>query len=232
MGSARERRGIGTLGEKTLHAVLKQYFEPDMEHMEVRVGPFVADIKGENGIIEIQTANFYSMRRKLELFLVDNQVTVVYPVAARKWLIWIEKDGSFTPRRKSPKHASPCQILPELSKIRPFLLNENLRFCIVMLELEEYRLKNGWSDDGKKGSTKYETMPVSLIEEIWLNSPEDYLALFPDSLPNPFTAKELSRAAKLSHRNTSFSLGVLKDMGAVEYEGKRGKEYLYRITGR
>ena len=25
----REQNGIGTLGEKTLHAVLKQYYEPD-----------------------------------------------------------------------------------------------------------------------------------------------------------------------------------------------------------
>ena len=50
--------GIGTLSEKALHAALKSYYEPDFESREVKVGSFVADIVGENGIIEIQTRGF------------------------------------------------------------------------------------------------------------------------------------------------------------------------------
>ena len=70
---------------------------------------------------------------------------------ARKWLIWIEEDGTDCPRRKSPKSASACEILPELYKLKPLLSAPNLRLCIVMLELEEYRLKNGWGNEGKRG---------------------------------------------------------------------------------
>ena len=67
-------------------------------------------------------------------------MTVVYPVPAQKWLVWLGEDGSITPRRKSPKQAQACEVLPELSKIKPWLGHENLRLCLVFLEVEEYRL--------------------------------------------------------------------------------------------
>ena len=52
------KKGIGTLSEKTLHSVLKNYFEPFSENHEIKIGNYVADIVGENGIIEIQTRQF------------------------------------------------------------------------------------------------------------------------------------------------------------------------------
>ena len=60
------RSSIGTLGEKTLHAVLKHYIDPDSRHHEVRIGPYYADIASEAGIYEIQTRGFGKMRKKLE----------------------------------------------------------------------------------------------------------------------------------------------------------------------
>ena len=40
----REKNGIGTLQEKTVHAVLKRFYEPDTGHQEIRIGNYVADI--------------------------------------------------------------------------------------------------------------------------------------------------------------------------------------------
>ena len=51
----RETNGIGTLKEKTMHAVLKNFYEPDVSHQEIKVDRFVADILRDNEIIEIQT---------------------------------------------------------------------------------------------------------------------------------------------------------------------------------
>ena len=42
----RARQGIGTLGERSLHAALKEYFRGDGDETEVPVGRFVADIRG------------------------------------------------------------------------------------------------------------------------------------------------------------------------------------------
>ena len=69
--------GIGTLGEKTLHAVLKYGYEPQEENHETKIGGYVADIVGENGIIEIQTQGFDRLRKKLSAFLEVCDVTAV-----------------------------------------------------------------------------------------------------------------------------------------------------------
>ena len=69
--------GIGTLGEKTLHAALKRYFGPEERFREVAVGRYVADVMSPEGIIEIQTAGFGRLREKLAFFLPNSPVTVV-----------------------------------------------------------------------------------------------------------------------------------------------------------
>mgnify|MGYP000479610337 FL=1 len=44
VGIQRERQGIGTLSEKTVHAVLKNYYAPDTDMHEIPIENFVADI--------------------------------------------------------------------------------------------------------------------------------------------------------------------------------------------
>lgn len=115
IGIARERSGIGTLSEKTVHAVLKNYYAPDTDMHEIPIENFVADIYTGFEIIEIQTRSFHAMRRKLETFLPLYPVTIVYPIPHIKWLSWIDEEtGEASPKRKSPKkeipirHSSSC----------------------------------------------------------------------------------------------------------------------------
>ena len=44
IGKDRERHGIGTLSEKTIHAVLKNYYAPDEDMHEIPIEGYVADI--------------------------------------------------------------------------------------------------------------------------------------------------------------------------------------------
>ena len=76
--------GIGTLGEKAIHKTLKLYYEPDESKHEIEVLGSVADVLSENGIIEVQSSNFKYLVPKLEKFLPQYPVTVVYPIVARK----------------------------------------------------------------------------------------------------------------------------------------------------
>ncbi len=82
LSTDRGSAGIGTYKEKTLHAVLKRFIEPDDDYQEVSVGNFVADIYNNDGITEIQTGGFNAMRKKLECFLEREKVTIVYPLAS------------------------------------------------------------------------------------------------------------------------------------------------------
>jgi hypothetical protein len=224
-----EQNGIGTLSEKTVHSILKNYYEPDHLYHEKKVSGFVADIYNENGIIEIQTRNFDKLRRKLTAFLTISPVTIVYPVPRTKWIRWVNpQTGEISPPRKSPKTGSPYSIFPELYKIKDFLMNPNLNICIVLLNLEEYRYLDGWSSDGKKGSTRCDGIPVDIIEEVNIQGIADYHRLIPNQMEEPFTTRDYKNASKLPLHHSQTALNILSYIGVVDRVGKKGKAYLYK----
>ena len=226
----RQREGIGTLSEKTLHAVLKNYFEPDEAKQEIKVGSFYADIINEKGIIEIQTRHFDKMRKKLDAFLNDNTVTIVCPVIRLKYLSWIDiETGAITSRRKSPKAGMPYAIFPELYKIKSFLSHPNLKLCIAMIDVEEYRNLNGWSENKKRGSSRHDQIPIGIHEEIYINSLEDYKKLIPPNLEENFTSKDYKKASKQSLSTSQTALNILNYLGVVERISKQGNLFVYKI---
>ena len=225
------QNGIGTLGEKTLHAALKAYYEPDAESHEIKIGRYIADIVGENGIIEIQTRSFDKLRKKLEAFLSVAHVSVVYPVAAVKKLLWIDpQTGEISKPRKSPRKGVAQDVFRELYKIRPLLSHPNLSIRIALLEIEEYRCRDGWSADGKKGATRCDRIPSVFIKEIVLNTPSDYRQLLPEILPSPFTAKDYQKAAGIRLSDAQTALLLLYELGVVARIGICGRAYQYIAT--
>ncbi len=230
IGVGAERSGIGTLGEKTLHAVIKRYIEPREELHEVKCKRFVCDIKREDGIYEVQTRSFGSLGKKLEAFLPEYDVTVVYPLPHIKWLCWINTETSeVTPKRKSPKKGAVTDSFRELYRIKQYLDHPHFHLKYVLLELVEYRYLDGWSNDGKKGSTRCDRLPERLIDEVDIISKDDYYKLIPDSLPEVFTAKDFARSAKITDRSAGMALGVLKYLDKVVMVGKEGNRYLYEV---
>ena len=231
IGMNRERQGIGTLGEKTIHAVLKNYYAPDCEMQEIPIENFVADIFTGTEIIEIQTRSFNVMRRKLDTFLKQYPVTIVHPIPRIKWVSWIDEEtGEASPKRKSPKKGNPYQAFVELYKIRPFLKNENLHFKFALIDMEEYRLLNGWSRDKKRGSEWFDRIPLEFVEEVCIDRREDYMQFVPFDLPEPFTSREFAKCAKIPMRLANVVLLILTDLSVVTRVGKQGNCYLYELA--
>lgn len=198
IGVDRQRFGIGTLSEKTVHAILKNYYEPDEDRHEIPIQNYVADIYAEGEIIEIQTRQFDKMRGKLGAFLPLYPVTIVYPIPHEKWIIWIdEESGTLSKRRKSPLKGNPYVIFPELYKIKMFLKDPNLRFRLVFLDMEEYKLLNGWSKDRKKGASRYDRIPTELVREMEITCPQDFLQFVPLELEGTFTSRDFAKAAHI-----------------------------------
>lgn len=224
----RTENGVGTLQEKTIHAVLKNYYEPDYSKQEQKVAGFVADIFTGNEIIEIQTRGFYKLRRKLEAFLPLYPVTIVYPVTHLKWLRWVnEETGEVSKPRKSPKVGSALAIFSELYRIKMFLPNDNLRFHIVLLDVEEYRLLNGWSKDKKKGSTRNDGIPTELHDIITLNTLSDFAQMLPAELPDAFTSADLKQTLRCSKALAGVTLNILAHIGVIHRTGKKGNSIIY-----
>lgn len=241
---------IGTLREKTVHAAVKQYLEPRREYQEIRVLGFIADIcrpmEGmgngkeivKNEILEIQTRNFSSLRKKLSVFLKDYHVTVVYPMPYDKWIRWIDiETGEITPKHKSPKRGQLWDMAGELYRIKDFLVHKNLKLLVLQIDMEESRLLNGWSKDRKRGSVRFDRIPLRLVNEIWLRQPMDYRKMLPQSFLDQassdqdfcFTVKEYQKAVRLSSKRSAAAIAILKELGVIAMCGKRGRAFLYQI---
>ena len=230
IGVDRKRSGIGTLSEKTVHAILKNYYEPDEEKQEIPIENYVADIFSDGEIMEIQTRQFNKMRNKLSAFLPLYPVTIVYPIPREKWIIWIdEESGELSQKRKSPAKGNVYLAFIELYKIKMYLKNPNLRVKLVLMDMEEYKLLNGWSRDKKKGSSRYDRIPTELVEEVDITRIEDYMQFVPYDLEEEFTSKEFAKVAHIPVRLAQTVLNILYDLGTVTRTGKKGREYLYTV---
>ena len=229
----RERVGIGTLGEKTLHAVLKDYFQEDERFQEFTVDGYVADVVRGGEVVEIQTRDLYRLAPKISTFLVENRVTVVHPIALTKTVFWMDPEtGECISQRKSNKKGKVIDILPELYGLRQFLVNEKFRICVLLLNVNEYRILDGYGKDKKKRATKLDRYPTALIDEIYLENAEDYRRFLPDELPEAFASSDFRIAAKCDTFTAQRSLNILSQLGILECIGRRGRQKAYRISGK
>ncbi len=231
IGADRQRIGIGTLSEKTLHAILKNFYEPDEDKQEIPIDRFVADIFTGQEIIEIQTGQFNRMREKLKCFLKEYPVTIVYPITAQKWLHWIDEEtGEVSEGRKSPKKGNEYSAFAELYRIKNFLTEPHLNIKIVLLDMDEYKILNGWGKQKKNNASKYDRIPNRFVKEILLERKEDYLQFVPYDLEEPFTSKEFAKAAKCSSQLAGVTLNLLNYLEVVQRVGKQGNAYLYETV--
>ena len=210
--------GIGTLGEKRLHAVIKRYLCEDTDCHEVGVPDrrFVSDVRIGDEIYEVQTGDFYPMRQKIAYYMehTDCTVTVVHPLAARRWMSWIDpKTTEISPRTRVTRSSTPVELLPQLYTLSEHLQNPRLRFRVLMLETQDFRLLNSRSRNPKLRTKHYERIPLALLDELAFNSPEDFRALIPEALPSHFTVKDFSKATKIQGRDAYSAVRALVARG-------------------
>ncbi len=236
----RQRIGIGMQMEKSTHAILKNYKDPEPSHQEVPVGNYIADLcdPAAHTITEIQTANFGAMKDKLNAFLKDYKVTIVHPIPHRKTVCWIDPStGEVCAENPSHFIGSFYEVFRELAKIETFLTDPNLVIEPLLLDLKEYRMQDGWGNNGKRGSHRFDRIPSGIYDDLVLAKPEDYTVFLPQgdlakALPDPFTTKDLERVVGIHRKSLQYSsvLRVLTTMGVTERVGMTGsRAYQYRI---
>ncbi len=220
--------GIGTYKEKSVHIVLKHCIQSDPSFHEVPFLGYIADIKKDANIVEIQSGGFGNLRDKLSAYLDSGcRVCVVYPVpSVRKFVTVNYETGELSLPRKSNRCGRASDILYELAYIRELYGREGLNFCIAMLEVEERRIPT--VKRGRAATRREERIPVSCIDEIMLEKREDIFQILPP-LPPSFTSAELFSALRLKGRKASLALSFLMhEKILVRDESKR--PYIYKIN--
>ncbi len=229
--------GIGTLCEKRMHAVIKRYLCEDENYHEVKIGHtrFVADVCMGNEIYEVQTGALFPMKKKIAYYMeqTDYTVTVVHPMSALRWMCWIDPDTKeISPRKRVARYERREQFLAELYAFLPYLGSDRLRFRLLQLETQDFKiLGNRTSKDPKKQSQKYERVPIALLEEERFDEPSDFASFLPKDLPtHGFTVKEFSHAVKLRGRDAYSAVRVLAAVGLLEQVDPIGRSMAWRRT--
>ena len=222
---ANEYKGIGTYQEKMLHRVIKSYYEEDVTFQEIKVNGYVADIFKNNQIIEVQTRSFNKLVKKLDAFLNDYNVNIVYPIAHYKYISWIDEmtleEKSI---RKSPKVGNITDVILELYKIKQYLKNPNLKITLLFIDLKELRYLNGWSKDQKRGAERCNQIPLQLVDEIVL---DDY-SIFVPFKEIEFTSKDYAKKLRITIHRAQVILNILKYLEIIEVIRKEKRSNVYK----
>ena len=237
LGVIREKaadQGIGTFSEKRMHRILKRFVLDVPSCHEVKIGgKYIADVASGNDIWEIQTGSLYPLSNKIAYYLANTEahVTVVHPVPAKKYLVWVDPcSGDVTRRHASTKKPGVQSVLPEMVYLSDMLHSGRISVRLIFIEEEEYRFLDGVGQSRKKHSSRYERLPVALLEDITVDLPSGAGIWLPADLPSPFTASEFGKVSKLTGRDIYKGLIVLEQTGWILRAGKRGRAQEWEKT--
>ncbi len=225
------KNGIGTLNEHSLHSIIKNYIEEDESKHEVKVCGYVADIFNDNGITEIQTRNFSVLNRKLEKYLDEHDVTIVYPCAHIKHIVWIDPEtGECVKRNRSPRVGDGRAFLYEASRIRTYLGHPRLKFVVMLIDMDEHKLLNGRGPERKIFASREEMRPLSLFDIIEIHKASDLKKILPPDFPgDSFKFSDFEKVMRMKGRTARFSMNALVEFGAVDIVGKDKNAFIYKL---
>lgn len=222
---------IGTYGEKSVHLALKIFFEEREECREVPVGKYIADIKNESGIHEIQTSGFGSMKQKLEAYLSQYDVELIFPVIEKKHVMWLSPEtGEVVKEYKSPRSIKPAEIFKELLYLGESLYSERLSFTLVSLAADEVSLLDGYGAEKRKRATHVDRIPTELLKVRHYSRAADMAELFPFHNGEIITGDAVRKFLRAPGRSGWAALKIMEEMGILNREGKDGRRILYKFS--
>lgn len=225
---------IGIQKEKILHRTLKYFFCNNDAYHEIKVqkltkGYLYADIKIGTTIYEIQTRSFNALREKLDEFLKQYQVTIIYPIAYHKNIFKLDENRCLVSQKKSPKTGNPLEIFYELYKIKSYLSHPNLSFKVIMIDMDEYRQSVEKKHFRSSGYIRQVQIPKKIERIIDLTNQEDYLKLLDEyRLSEPFISTDFAKITHLTMKKASVALNILTSIGVLTRIGKIKNSYVYK----
>jgi hypothetical protein len=224
---------IGTLRETSLHAALKRWYARPGDELEVNVDGFQVDLRRGNLLVEFQTRNFRSLKRKLYRLIERHPVRVVHSIAAEKWIVRLPGDGGPPlSRRRSPKRGRVEDVFAELVTFPELIAHPNLEF-VVLLTHEEEVLRPLAPGNGRRASWRRrgweicDRRLVDVVGQVLLSSAADFGRFLPEGMPEQFTNHDLVAASGLQLDVAQKASYCLRGMGLIECVGQRGRSLLF-----
>jgi len=198
------------------------------DQIEVPLDGFRIDIVRGNLLIEIQTRNFSALKRKLWQLVPDHRLRLVHPIAQEKWLVKRAKRGEkLSKRRKSPKRGIVQDLFGELVSFPELVLQPNFSLEVLLIQEEEVRHHDARRAWRRRGWVTDERRLLQVVERLLFAGPEDYAALLPDELAEPFTTADLARALGRPRSLAQKMAYCLRRMDVIADVGRRDRSVLY-----
>jgi len=215
------------LAETSLHSELKRQLAQPGDSLEVPYDGFFIDIVRDDLLIEIQTRSFSRLRGKLARLLTQNRVHLIHPIPLKKYIIRAGGDPGEQKKRRSPKHGRLEHLFNEMVYIPDLISHPSFSMEILLTTEEEYWENTGAGSWRRKGWQITDRRLLSIQETRLFASKEDYMALLPPGLPQPFTTADLAAQAGIPRRLAQKMAYCLKVNEMIRLDGKRGRANNY-----
>lgn len=217
--------------ESTLHRQLKRLYAPSDEETEVVVDGYRIDAIANGRLIEIQAASLSSLTPKLKQLLKSHPLTVVKPLAAKKFIIKRKKpEGRILSQRYSPKKESLLQLFEELVHFKDLFPHENLIIEILLTEQVEHRVPKKKSRRWRKDYKVLDRELTEIQSRVSVATAVDLLGLLPGLPTEPFTTKELAESCSAPRWLAQKIAYCLRKAGSIDVSGKQGNALEYRYA--
>ena len=222
--------GIGTLQENSLHAALKNWYAQPGDQFERMVDGYVIDLLRGDQLVEVQTANFSAIKRKLVKLLENHPVRLVYPISSEKWILSISGDGdTILRRRKSPKRGRVTDVFQELVRIPKLVQHPNFTLEVILIREEVVWREDGRGSWRRKGRSIADRRLIEVMSQFVFTKPDDFRVFIPLGLPQIFTVRDLAKLSGLPCYLARKMAYCLREMGVIELMGKRSRSLAYQI---
>ena len=227
---------IGTLAERSLHAALKKWYAQPGDLLEVPLDGYHIDLVRGDLLIEIQTRNFFALKRKLPKLLEQHQLRLVHPIALEKWLVRVAADGETElARRRSPKRGAMEDIFDELVHLPTLLAHPNFSLDILLIREEELRRVRQAREKPARRTRfprdwdRHDHRLLEVVDSRLILSAQDLRSFLPTMLATEFTNRDLADALGGNYHRAQTMTYVLRQLNIIAISGKRGNSLLYKI---
>ena len=200
------------------------------DEIEAKVENFVVDIIRGKLLIEIQTGNFSTIKKKLIKLLLNNQVRLVYPIAELKWIVHVSKSGEFVRRRKSPKKGKLIDLFYELVHTPGLIRDRNFSLEVLLIEEEELRCNDGRGSWRRRGASVNDRKLLNVFDRVVFEDSQDFYEFLPKEVDKYFTNKILASKLGISIKLAQKITYCLRKMDVISITGKKSNELLFQVT--
>jgi hypothetical protein len=214
--------------ESSLHSAIKNWYFLEGDKLEAKVDDFIVDIVRGDLLIEIQIANFSTIKPKLLRLLNDHKVRLVYPIPKEKWIVHKSKvTGETSGRRRSPKKGRLSDLFSELIRISSLFSKGNLSVEVLMIEAEEVWCNDGRGSWRRKGASIEDRKLIRVLERRIFEHKADFLELLPEDLPHLFSNRNLAESLGIPVSQSRKMTYSLRKIGTITHVGKNGNQMLF-----